>query len=291
MSEPTDKQVSEEQLNEYLQGDSLVSRQYRQISADEVPTELDHQVLRQAHDAVKAPSTQGRRHLRWAAPLALAASAVLVVSIVIETGVQHDVVMTGEPITTSTTQDGSESLRDEAAGNAAGSESEAPEALQARQAEKQEVRGELKPSAPVDAEAPSIAAREMARERAPAAAPPPPAQAVESISKQERPSTAISQSADREPRSLNLYSAPSETPAVSSEDKAEAARAGAMSSEQRAQRSLISMHMDPERWLQHIRDLRKENRQVEADSEWRRFRQMFPDYSVSDADVAREIGK
>ncbi len=55
MTESTDKPLpdDEQQLDEYLKGDSSVSRQYRQLHSAEVPAELDRLVLRQAEDAVK----------------------------------------------------------------------------------------------------------------------------------------------------------------------------------------------------------------------------------------------
>src|SRR5690606_31048023 len=92
MTESTDKQLldqaaaDEQQLDEYLKGDSSVSRQYRELPGAEVPAELDRIVLRQAADAVQTLSTGRPAWMRWKAPLAVAASAVLVLSIVIETG-------------------------------------------------------------------------------------------------------------------------------------------------------------------------------------------------------------
>jgi hypothetical protein len=48
---------------------------------------------------------------------------------------------------------------------------------------------------------------------------------------------------------------------------------------------------DPEAWLKEIRQLRIDNKQEEADREWRRFREAFPDYEVSETDAAREAKK
>jgi hypothetical protein len=80
----------EQQLDEYLRGGSAVSQQYRQLRSADVPTELDRLVLRQAQEAVKARPAKSRAWMRWAGPLALAASTVLVVSIVIESGVHEE---------------------------------------------------------------------------------------------------------------------------------------------------------------------------------------------------------
>jgi hypothetical protein len=46
-------------------------------------------------------------------------------------------------------------------------------------------------------------------------------------------------------------------------------------------------YSDPEQWLRDIRELRKADKQDEADREWRRFRHAFPDYEVAANDSAR----
>ena len=46
-------------------------------------------------------------------------------------------------------------------------------------------------------------------------------------------------------------------------------------------------YSDPEQWLRDIRQLRKENKHGEADREWQRFRNVFPNYQVADDDLAR----
>jgi len=48
-------------------------------------------------------------------------------------------------------------------------------------------------------------------------------------------------------------------------------------------------YSDPEQWLEDIRQLRKDNKQQEADREWRRFRAAFPDHEVAADDPAREV--
>jgi hypothetical protein len=83
VSEPTDIKA----LDEYLKGDSDVSRRYRELGHEEVPPELERRVLAAARDAVANEGTQrSRSWLRWSAPVALAASVVLVVTVVLERG-------------------------------------------------------------------------------------------------------------------------------------------------------------------------------------------------------------
>ena len=87
MSDPIDSKA----LDEYLKGNSEISRRYRESGSEDVPPELDRRVLDEARAAVASGrSGRSRSWLRWSAPLALAASVVLVVTVVIESGVQND---------------------------------------------------------------------------------------------------------------------------------------------------------------------------------------------------------
>ena len=64
------------------------------LDADDVPPTLDAAVMAQARAAVTTPAKSKQRApawLRWGSPLALAASAVLIVAIVLEVGVQDEV--------------------------------------------------------------------------------------------------------------------------------------------------------------------------------------------------------
>jgi hypothetical protein len=87
VSDPIDSKA----LDEYLKGGSDISRRYREIGSDAVPPELDRRVLEEARAAVASGAGgRARSWLRWSAPLAIAASVVLVVTVVIESGVQND---------------------------------------------------------------------------------------------------------------------------------------------------------------------------------------------------------
>jgi hypothetical protein len=78
-------------LDEYLKGGSDISQRYRELGSEDVPPELDRRVLGEARTAVaSAGGGRARSWLRWSAPLAVAASVVLVVTVVIESGVQND---------------------------------------------------------------------------------------------------------------------------------------------------------------------------------------------------------
>ncbi|HEX2493036.1 MAG TPA: hypothetical protein VHK24_04615 [Steroidobacter sp.] len=54
-----------------------------------------------------------------------------------------------------------------------------------------------------------------------------------------------------------------------------------------APRSEPPFASDPQTWLEAIRELRRRGRVREAEEEWERFRAAYPDYPVSDAQVAR----
>ncbi|HKE94367.1 MAG TPA: hypothetical protein VKB34_08700 [Povalibacter sp.] len=95
MNAPDDKA-----FEEYLGRTSQVSQRYRELQANEVPAALDEKILAQARTALTQPtavpheleSVRGKRRrlMQWGVPTALAASALLVVSIVVRSGMQRD---------------------------------------------------------------------------------------------------------------------------------------------------------------------------------------------------------
>jgi hypothetical protein len=44
---------------------------------------------------------------------------------------------------------------------------------------------------------------------------------------------------------------------------------------------------DPAHWLEDIRELRRRGRAAQADREWERFREAYPEYQVAEDDLAR----
>jgi hypothetical protein len=334
---PPNEGVDEQFLEEYLKGKSTVSQQYRQMSADDVPADLDRRVLRQAHDAVKQrkPSNVWRR---WSAPLALAASAVLVLSIVIESGVQRDSM-------SALTNVRSDSAR-------------AAEAAAERERRKEEdkavVNVELKAAAPpppalsisVPEELAPVLADAPAFVSPPAMAPAPAAENVtvtaerlrQSVQDSPSPVTSITEEDSTTAVQATTQVQPPQIPAqepqarlsgsvranrpietrtqdsryeepdlseviVTGTHRRRAQLAGPRSTiaipppsyedeepetaSEAAGGNLMPEHTDPEAWLRDIRQLRKDDKQEEADREWRRFREAFPDYEVAETDIAR----
>jgi hypothetical protein len=313
----------EQQLDEYLRGGSAVSRQYRQLPSADVPAELDRLVLRQAQQAAKARPAKSPAWKRWSGPLALAASAVLVVSIVIESGVNDDAYLTvpaSAPVEVTTKQEfaeepaaasaekravESDEAQDEVQDAAsvvqvvpvqppvaemvmpvppAASISEAPAAFQDRSLA-------IQPAVPAPAPAPMPAPARAAAPRVNAA----PIEEVQVQAYRHREviqdspsSISTARRADEDLQQVvvtGMKRPPKQTAGPRNTVVAPSADASRNSAEQEADETRD--YSDPEQWLGDIRELRKQNKHEEADREWRRFRYVFPNYEVAEDDIAR----
>jgi hypothetical protein len=297
----------EQQLDEYLRGGSAVSQQYRQLHSADVPTELDRLVLRQAQEAVKARPAKSRAWMRWAGPLALAASTVLVVSIVIESGVHEETYL---PVPASApavppkqeAPQANEAQEKAAAGSAADAsvvhivplESEAaaafimPEAPAPAPFEDERLAFQsvapppaTVPAVPVNQVPAELARREevqvTARSRADASAEASSPMSVSAQAHEEDTSLEqIIMTAQKRREQPKQTAGPRNTVAAPVADD--------LASDADESRH----YSDPEQWLRDIRQLRKEDKHQEADREWRRFRDVFPNYEVADTDLARK---
>lgn len=307
MSDPTDIKG----LDEYLKGGSDVSQRYRELGRDEVPPELDSRVLASARAAVANQSTKrSRSWLRWSTPIALAASVVLVVTVVLERGGQNRLVAI-PPYAVETPQPSSEMTpKVESAANAIEerkqTEDFAPQPASVTRAvppppqqpakEKSEARRDeadeadeaqlfgFAPPSEVPAQAPEVRdeAQPQLRAAPSAVAPPPEPVTVTANNSLERNKSAADSSAEIQEvvitgmrRSAGRGAGPrgTVTRAVSSTQATPAAE---------------SEQSDPQTWLEDIRDLRRAGKTDEADREWERFRKAFPDFEVADDDIARK---
>jgi len=95
-SEFEDRAQEEQDFEAYLRRDSQVSQRYRELGGRVVPPALDHKVLERArqHAEQRVQQTaqgrvQGRPWLRWGPPIAVAACALLAVSVVLQPDVQR----------------------------------------------------------------------------------------------------------------------------------------------------------------------------------------------------------
>jgi hypothetical protein len=311
VTEPNDKF-----LDEYLRRESSVSQRYRELEADAVPPELDAAVLAQARAAVEKPKAGKPRWMRWTAPLAIAASAVMAIAVVLDIGVQE--VRMPAPVT----------------------EAEAPEmAPQVYEAPEEPVAAAAPPpppmpqAAPAPAPAPAPASasaediraqreraeRAMQSERAARAA----VQSERAASARRLESGRVSQaeaeaqrkaavesvvvSSSRPPQqamgelpvvvlaepaenqSLAVQVAPPklDVPSNASGADSPVTAAAERPAATAAFAPAAPPHLEPQAWLKQIRRLRQEGKVLEADEQWREFVAAYPDYEVEKTDPAR----
>jgi hypothetical protein len=321
MTEPTDKPLlDEQQLDEYLKGDSSVSRQYRQLPGEDVPPSLDRLVLRQAEDAVKRPSRPA--WMRWTAPIAVAASAVLVVSIVVETGLKDETMVTSQAVQPKQAADAASPVETRMIEESAGVPPPPPKAevpppvVFIEPVQESRALAEAMPTfvpAPAAAPAPAPEPERKALARQPTAIEPAAPEIRGQIAAAEQEDKAASAAdaaladASREKSARDEISREQQQSATqratrSEQDQAAGARGAAPAAVLSYSRpisatatdnvaTLKRTYTDPEAWLKDIRQRRKDNKQEEADSEWRRFRETFPDFEVAETDAAREAKK
>jgi hypothetical protein len=79
-----DRALKDEEFDEYLRRSSEVSQRYQELGAREVPPALDAKVLRQAQQQAAKSSGRRRPWLRWGAPLAFAATALIAITVVMQ---------------------------------------------------------------------------------------------------------------------------------------------------------------------------------------------------------------
>jgi hypothetical protein len=292
-----------------------VSRQYRQLRCAEVPAELDRRVMRQAQEAVKTTRpAKSRVWMRWTAPLAVAASAVLVVSIVIQSGVRHEVGLempASAPAPTSMeAKRERETVDEDAAASGAVETQRAPApVLEDVPAELPRVPLADVYTAPVEPTPPRFSPPADLRLEAPAA--PAPAAPLQQTASNSRRQVAVE--AGKAAKALSAEAA-KEADAAREVEEAAVTRNELMQGRQpraaagprgtvptprpaaavvdsTATRQVAGqLHQsDPELWLREIRKLRLQDKQEEADREWRRFRELFPDHPVAQSDTAREV--
>ena len=351
MNDPIDDKT----LQEYLAGNSPVSQRYGELAGDDVPAHLDELVLKQSRDAVGTVSLEqerlrrSRQRLkRWSIPATLAASTVLVVSIVIESGNRHQVTDPLEaPSQVATVEESapaapyaSDKLEAERQAPPASSPAVPPSekrskvapAAMARKPSDAGAGSQFVESPKSDAKS-SAASEEVAvaalrkqepPQNSPVAITTIPAQG--NISPAARPSAAsppatmapapLSQNATAMQSSGTNSSARRERAAAESKDLARDAeadvsevavtgsRVNRLAAPTAGPRDTISQNAatdaradvadeavdwraQPEAWLAHIRQLRADGSNDEADKEWKRFRKAHPDYTVAETDIAR----
>ena len=291
-------ELSDEAFDAYLQRGSTVSQSYRAIEHEEPPTQLDATILSRAQAELRRNTSQKYRHWKkWTVPVALAASTVMAISIVLESGMQHEVrSVASEEMLQRERRVTSEPARDAAGPEAAQSPSFAS-------APNGESDFAFAPSAP--AAAPS----EMAEEQdkllaldAPSPAPPQANVSGDALAvraardAEEKEATERKASAMRELNAARAQSAErSESPALAASpvrQESSTQSDGAAQPEMRVMAKQIqtqASQREPAAWLEAIRELREAGKVEEADREWRAFKAAYADFEVAVDDIARPV--
>jgi hypothetical protein len=293
--------LDDKALDEYLSRGSDMSRRYRELDDDNVPPELDRRVLAEARGAVSKNQAGGRTWMRWSAPLALAASAVLVLSIVIESGGDYERPM---------------GITEQAAdARPAKAETAAPKAASAPAEPPVEVFTGLvpdatfEPQAPPEARAPAPASRSRDQTLAKQSEEPRQLRGLAREADTEAKAEEVQVTANRPAPPVNMTSPVTVDAITADEVLQEAVVTGQRRAEQRRSsgpRGTIARpsasgasasaegemtdrafkRIEPEQWLEEIRRLRREGEAREADTQWEQFRKQFPDYPVAEDDIA-----
>jgi hypothetical protein len=308
-------------LDEYLKGGSEVSQRYRELGGDDVPPDLDRRVLAAARDAVaQAGAQRSRSWLRWSTPVALAASVVLVVTVLLEKGVQDELVLPAQspaesrPVSSDAATEGDAASEGDAAAADDAEAKLADEVVpQLAPAEAPRVPTPAQPAVPeaeaeryvasppeITVEAQALRARREQQQATPVTS----VQSEPSVAPPPEPAPEAQVSARK-----SLERSETES-AASSSDLAEVVITGASRARRPAGRGVgprgtISSSVfkdgdsqalageqreraDPQAWLEDIRELRRAGKSDEADREWQLFREAFPDVQVADDDIARK---
>lgn len=309
MSSPDDKA-----FDEYLGRASQVSRRYRALEADAVPAHLDAKILAQAADALARESddlsrvrNKRRRLLQWSVPAAVAASALLVVSIVIRSGTQHEITPVSVPVPVPATSP--PRMDSQAAKAEVGDKQESPAVVMIAPPRdavtefsslgRSSATGSTARSDALDA-----ANREQALVRglssmsqpepvvpAPVAVPPPAAAASvrKEFSLAERSAQRATQSARVSEEKRAARQSELEQVIVTSSRPTAVVQNSPMAVAMidAAELNVVRLHENPEDWLEHIRELRRDGENAAADREWKQFQETYPDHPVAEMDVVR----
>jgi hypothetical protein len=323
-------------LDEYLKGGSDISQRYRELGRDDVPPpELDRGVLAEARAAVASGGGgRSRSWLRWSAPLAVAASVVLVVTVVIESGVQENPALLTQPAAMEKVRAAPErqveeyKLQEQAAAQLAKQEREAqfapeppaaivpnaapvqapaappPAALARAAAERsntvaEEVRVDAKAlrdqsgaTAPVavdtttlDSPAPQVAAEQPSPTFAGSLATT--ISSRKEVSREDSGAPAEADSSDDDLSSVAVTGSRTGRARRTAGPRNTVSNSG-LTSETRPAADEEAAQIDPQKWLEEIRELRRAGKAAQADRAWQDFRKAYPQFPVADDDLARK---
>lgn len=304
MTQPQDDKT----LEEYLHRDSAVSQHYRNLDADVVPPALDSAVLAQASEALRASQTRKKSAwTRWSAPLALAATVVLGVAIVLEIGVDERVAVPSAqvemtaaeaPASDATTATAIEEVTEQPRLFSEDPKLDAPAAApaappaaprQARERTESAVRNEAKREAMINESAAEKPSELLAQDAAPPPATPVSSSRNEQVTVTSARSPELEKRASEARRDQTITASASAPPARAVNQMETSAPldavAGAVTNPQQA--APAAPRLQPEPWLEQIRTLRREGKVLQADEQWQQFVAAYPAFSVERDDLAR----
>jgi hypothetical protein len=269
--------LDDKALDEYLARGSDVSRRYRELDDDTVPPEVDRRVLAEARAAASRSQSGGRAWMRWSAPVALAASAVLVLSIVIESGDQEETFGLKEQV-----GDARPAKQEVAAPKAATVPAERPVEVFTGV----EPDATFEPQAPPPVRAAVPAPSAQARDRALARQTEERAQ-LQGLVRPQADAEEVQVTANRR-REVVMESASSAAAeqSVPRDTIGRSSVSGARASAEAELTDRAFQRIEPQDWLEEIRQLRRDGKPREADLAWEQFRKEFPDYQVAADDIA-----
>jgi hypothetical protein len=289
-------------FDEYLQRGSAVSKQYRAIEEERVPSELDATILARAANEVNADRQKRTRvWRRWSVPVALAASTVLAISIVLESDLRQEVPTVSYSTQTSAPPSSPAREPDEPV-----LQEQAKAVVEsAFLADEQVSSLEISPPKQEAAESPPAATAPVEAPRSPPPAPTPDyrlqaakaarSEAAEQVANAASPAT-VEQRADGSlTRARDGMPEVAPASAISQDSESDRPTTGAASRDSSAglaedtKESKRDGTTDPHEWLQRIRELREAGMAEEADSEWEKFREAFPNYPADKDDRARRV--
>jgi hypothetical protein len=266
-------------LDEHTRGDSEVSRRYRELRDEGIPAELDDAILACAREELQKTQS-ARRWRKWTPPFALAASAVLALSILFRSGAERETIslqrapQAGNTAGISSAQKSSDQVASSATGSAAeppSSRVDTAVAAKNSPAASAEMAAAPVPSKPERNLLAEPIHDKIQEQVSPISAPLP------------APSAELEERRAQPPTHAQL---PNEGGIAAAADRNEVPSAPAAIESKK-----IAGHLEQtqiaERWLKKIRTLRANGRVEDADRQWRKFRKAFPDYDVAVDDVAR----
>jgi cytoskeletal protein RodZ len=233
------------------------------------PAELDERVLDAAREAIQAPrQANPGRPARWAVPVALAATILLCLSVVLNVALNRGRTDGGEQRLAADDQQGGVGMSSRQVGGM--SRAASPASSARAESAVPPVAGPT-PAAPLTAPTPAAAAATALAARSAASAEVPKAAgAARAAPAAEAPSTADGARAAPAAADAATRDAPAGVPAAGVPAKADAA-------------ARVPAHphpRDPRVWLRQIAALRAQGKTAQADAEMQRFHVAFPSYRL-----------